>query len=200
CTVHAAHDRSRRARAPAARRHAVAPCESCTVPDRGAHHRVPGRVRRAVERRRRADHRPEHAVPRPQRVERCRDLCWHRRHPDHGCTARPRGGRTMNTEYPVLVTTAAPQRAATFDRATRVLRTHPLEILLFATAIALLTTTVVVTARVALDTQAQAQDLTFSGTLAELELALSNRGPDQLATLERATLPGGVGPIVVDTI
>ena len=106
----------------------------------------------------------------------------------------------MSTEYPVLVTTVAPQRAATFDRATHVLRTHPLEILLFATAIALLTTTVVVTARVALDTQAQAQDLTFSGTLAELELALSNRGPDQLATLERATLPGGVGPIVVDTI
>lgn len=108
----------------------------------------------------------------------------------------------MSTEHPMVASARrTPERSVTFARAKHVLHTHPLEILLFAASIVLLLVTIGVTARVALDTTAQAQDLTFSGTLDELELVLSNSGADQLATLEHATLPGGDGgTIVVDTI
>ncbi|MBR9989415.1 MAG: hypothetical protein KFH98_06635, partial [Gemmatimonadetes bacterium] len=78
--------------------------------------------------------------------------------------------------------------------------THPLESLLFAASIILLLATVVVTARVAIDTSAQARDLTFGGTLDELALVLSNAGVDQLATLDHASLPGPGGAIAADTI
>ena len=108
----------------------------------------------------------------------------------------------MSTEHPMVASArATPERSVTLERAKHVLSTHPLEILLFAASIVLLLATVGVTARVALDTTGQAQDLTFTGTLDELELVLSNGGPDQLATLEHATLPGGNGgAIAVDTI
>jgi hypothetical protein len=107
----------------------------------------------------------------------------------------------MSTEHPMVASArTTPERSVTLERVKRVLRTHPLEILLFAASIVLLVTTIVVTARVALDTTAQAEDLTFGGTLDELALVLSNGGPDQLATLEHATLPGPGGAIVVDTI
>lgn len=109
----------------------------------------------------------------------------------------------MSTEHPIVTTVpVAPPRSVGIERATATLRTHPLEVLLFAASIALLITTIVITTRVAVNTTAQAADLTFSGTLDELALVLSNGGADRLAQLEHATLPGP-GPgraIAVDTI
>src|SRR5690606_32190582 len=71
------------------------------------------------------------------------------------------------------------------------LRTHPLEVLLSVASVVLLTATIVVTVRVALNADTQTQDLTFGGTLDELALVLSNGGFDQLATLDHATLAQG---------
>lgn len=82
----------------------------------------------------------------------------------------------------------------------RMLRTHPLESALFAGSLILLLATAVVSARVALDTTSQPEDLTFGGTLDELALVLSNGGPDRLATLERALLPDAGTAVAVDTI
>jgi hypothetical protein len=82
----------------------------------------------------------------------------------------------------------------------RMLRTHPMESALFAGSLILLLATAVVSARVALDTTSQPDDLTFGGTLAELALVLSNGGPDRLATLERAVLTGAGAAVAVDTI
>jgi hypothetical protein len=107
----------------------------------------------------------------------------------------------MSTEHPLVIRrSVTPRRIVRADRVAGVLRTHLLEILLFAGAIGLLLTAVVVTARVALGAAAQSQDLTFNGTLEELALALSNGGPDRIAALERASLPAGDIALVVDTI
>lgn len=107
----------------------------------------------------------------------------------------------MSIEHPLVIRRpATPRRIVSGDRVASVLRTHLLEILLFAGSIGLLLAAVVVTARVALGAASQAQDLTFNGTLEELALALSNGGPDRIAALERANLPAGDNALIVDTI
>ncbi|HSK19199.1 MAG TPA: hypothetical protein VK912_08665 [Longimicrobiales bacterium] len=106
----------------------------------------------------------------------------------------------MSTQHPATVHAAVRERSSGIDRLTQTLRTHPLELLLFGLSIALLIVTTVVTVRVALSADAQARDLTFGGTLEELELVLSNGGFDQLATLEHATLSSSGRALAVDTI
>ena len=106
----------------------------------------------------------------------------------------------MSTRNDVMVTSRARERDSLLDRLGQMLRAHPLEILVFGLSIVLLLTTIVVTARVALDADTQTQDLTFGGTLDELALVLSNSGFDQLAVLEHATLAPAGGAIAVDTI
>lgn len=106
----------------------------------------------------------------------------------------------MSTQHPAIVTAAVRERSTGIDRLVATMRTHPLEIVLFGASIVLLVLTIIVTVRVALPAERQTGDLTFGGTLAELELVLSNGGFDRLATLEHATLTPGGGGIAVDTI
>ena len=90
-------------------------------------------------------------------------------------------------------------KGAAWKDAVALVRANPLEWALLVFAVAVIVATMVATTKVALRNDAR-DDLTFSGAVGELSRTLKDRGPEQIGSVQRATLVVGRDTIAVDTL